>query len=48
MDDLTSALLKDLQDDLNIIKKLKSNKDVVFALNRMKKNINFTQELIKK
>jgi len=46
MNDLTKALLKDLQEDLNSIKNLQSNIEVVWALNKMKQNINFTQKEI--
>ena len=48
MNDLTKALLKDLQEDLNSIKKLQSNIEVVWALNKLKQNINFTQKEIEK
>jgi len=46
MNDLTKALLKDLQEDLNSIKNLQSNIEVVWALNKMNQNINFTQKEI--
>jgi len=46
MNDLTKALLKDLQEDLNSIKNLQSNIEVVWALNKLKQNINFTQKEI--
>ena len=48
MNDLTKALLKDLQEDLNSIKNLQSNIEVVWALNKLKQNINFTQKKIEK
>lgn len=48
MNDLTKALLKDLQEDLNYIKNLQSNIEVVWALNKLKQNINFTQKEIEK
>jgi hypothetical protein len=48
MNDLTKALLKDLQEDLNSIKNLKSNIEVVWALNMLKQNINFIKKEIKK
>ena len=48
MNDLTKALLKDLQEDLDNIKKLSSNIEVVWALAKLKQNINFTQKEIEK
>jgi len=42
MDNLTKALLKDLQEDLNSIKNLKSNLEVYSALNKLTQNIDFT------
>jgi hypothetical protein len=46
MNNLTKALLKDLQEDLNNIQNLESNIEVVWALNKLKQNINFTQKEI--
>ena len=46
MNDLTKALLKDLLKDLNDIQNLESNIEVVWALNKLKQNINFTQKEI--
>ena len=48
MNNLTKALLKDLQEDLDSIKKLESNIEVVWALAKLKQNINFTQKEIEK
>jgi hypothetical protein len=46
MNNLTKALLKDLQEDLNNIQNLESNIEVVWALDKLKQNINFTQKEI--
>jgi len=48
MNELTKALLRDLQEDLNNIKNLPSNIEVVWALNRLKEYIDFTQTEIEK
>lgn len=48
MNNLTKALLKDLQEDLDSIKNLKSNIEVLGALNKLNQNINFTKKEIQK
>lgn len=48
MNDLTKALLKDLQEDLTSIKNLQSNIEVVWALNKLKQNIDICIPVINK
>jgi hypothetical protein len=47
MNKVTKALLKDLQDDLDRIKFLESNIEVVWKLETMKKTIDATNKLIR-
>lgn len=47
MNDLTKALLKDLQHDIDKIKCLESNIEVVWQLENLKKQIDLTTKLIK-
>ena len=42
----TKALIYDLQNDLNLILKCKEDKTVLYNLNQMIKNINYTKKLI--
>jgi len=46
MDNLTKALLKDLQNDLNTVKKSSSNIETVWQLNKFIDAIKLTQKLI--
>jgi len=46
MNNITKALLEDLQNDLNIIKSHESNIEVVWSLNKLISNIKLTQKLI--
>ncbi len=48
MNDTTKALLNDLQNDLDSIKKLESNIEVVWQLEVLKRNIEATTKLILK
>ena len=46
MNNLTKALLKDLQEEIDDIKKLGSNIEAVWALDRLKQSIDFSQKEI--
>ena len=46
MNDITKALLKDLQNDLDIIKAMNSNIEVVWRLEKLKETIDLTNKLI--
>lgn len=48
MNDLTKALLTDLQNDLDKIKNLDSNIEVVWQLEVLKRSIEVTTKLIRK
>jgi hypothetical protein len=48
MNDLTKALLKDLEEDLNSIKFLESNMEAVWRLDKLKNNISLAQRIIRK
>ena len=48
MNEITKALLRDLQDDLNIIKLMESNIEVVWKLEKLKEAIDLTNKLIVK
>jgi hypothetical protein len=48
MNEVTKALLKDLQEDLARIKFLESNIEVVWKLETMKNKIDVTNKLIRK
>jgi len=46
MNDITKALLKDLQADLDKIKSLESNIEVIWELEKLKGSIDITKSLI--
>ena len=48
MNEKTKALLKDLQSDLDRIKRLESNSGVIWGLDTMVHTIRLTQKLIRK
>ena len=46
MNKIQKALLKDLQNDLDLIKSCKDKKTILYNLNQLIKNIEYTKKLI--